>query len=108
MDESNTDVADGWVGIRTHEDVQGLLIAAAFALRTQLFPAQEIWGVIFNNPDVPVTFHETATFTSVTQPFDETFNEQLEGTLRRVQGLGKGVRLGFTCWLSTGQLSYFQ
>jgi len=52
---------------------------------------------------VPVTFNESsAKFTSVTQPFDEALNEQLEGTLRRMQGLGGGVRLGFTCWLSTG------
>ena len=51
---------------------------------------------------VPVTFSNThAKFTSVTQPFSQSLNKQLDVTLRRVQGLGEGVRLAYTYWLSS-------
>jgi len=52
---------------------------------------------------MPVTFHDKkAVFTSVTQPFDEILNKQLEETLRRVQELSDKVRLQYTYWLSCG------
>ena len=52
---------------------------------------------------VPITFHQSkAVFTSVTQPFDESLNKQLEVTLRRVQELPEKVRLQYTYWLSCG------
>ena len=46
--------------------------------------------------------HGPAVFTSVTQPFDEILNKQLEETLRRVQELSGNVRLQYTYWLSCG------
>ena len=52
---------------------------------------------------VETTFHhDEAVFTSVTVPFDEAMNEQLESILREVQGYKIDENLRYTYWLTQG------
>lgn len=52
---------------------------------------------------VATTFHDDeATFTSVTQPFDEEMNRVLETLLRQEQGFDDSEPMRYTYWLTQG------
>ena len=52
---------------------------------------------------VESTFHDDeSVFTSVTEPFDLSMNEQLDTALRESQGFDAGEKMGYTYWISQG------
>jgi 5'-methylthioadenosine phosphorylase len=52
---------------------------------------------------VATTFHDaSAQFTSMTTPFDENLNIQLQNHLKTVQKFGEAERMNYTYWLAQG------